>query len=163
MGGSFSATNLSGNHYHQIIPNLYIGDKYSIYEPFFVDKKLLVVNATNDVNFNKKLKSVNVRIPVDDDLSSYSNRVLFKNLHKITEIIHKYLNNNFIVLVHCVAGRQRSCATVAAYLMKYGISPEIRNMGMDSAIKHVKKKRPYAFFLNVNFKHSLKKFSDTLY
>ena len=156
MGNSFSATNLSGNHYHQIIPNLYIGDRYSIYEPFFANKKLLVINATNDVGFNKKLKSVNKRIAVDDDLSSYSNQILYNHLHNITDTIKKYLDGNFIVLVHCVAGRQRSCSIVAGYLMKY------HKMSMAKSIELIKHKRPYAFFLNINFKKSLVKFNKTL-
>lgn len=158
MGAKFSVTNLNGNHFHQIIPNLYIGDKYSIYEKFFsTQKKILVINATNDVTFNRKLKSINVRVPVDDDLTKFSNNILSNNLEKVTQIIKTHLDNGFVVLVHCVAGRQRSCAIVAAYLMKY------QNLSITEAVEFIKRKRPYAFFLNVNFKYSLRKFSLLLH
>lgn len=160
MGSTFSATNLNGNHFHQIIPNLYIGDKYSIYEKFFANKKILVINATNDLTFNRQLNSINVRVPVNDDLSQFSNNVLAKNLPKVIEIIKTHLDDEFTVLVHCVAGRQRSCAIVAAYLMKYG--NKNKRTSIKEAIEFIKRRRPYAFFLNVNFEKSLKIFNNTL-
>lgn len=156
MGNLFT-TKLSENHFHEITPNLFIGDRYSIYDKFFVDKKkLIIVNATNDILFNKKINSVNIRLSVNDDLSLFSNQTMYDNLHKLTDIIHKYLNNDFIVLVHCVAGRQRSCAIVAAYLMKHN------KIQRKQAIEFIKTKRPYAFFMGVNFSWALKKFSQTL-
>ena len=158
MGSSFSATNLYGNHYHSIHPKLYIGDKYSIYEKFFSSQqKLLVINATNYVKFNNKLHSINIRVPVDDDLSDNAINIMFDNLDKITDIIDKHLKNGYVVLVHCVAGRQRSCAIVAGYLMKY------HKLQQKEAIGFIKKKRPFAFFMNVNFKRSLIKFARILH
>ena len=55
-----------------------------------------------------------------------------------------------------MAGRQRSCAIVAAYLMRY------HNYHIDDAIHYIKTKRPYAFFISVNFKHALLSFKQTL-
>ena len=159
MGGSLSFlnSNPSTSHYDKIIPNLYIGDKYSIYEPFFSHQpKLLIINATKNVLYNKKLNADTIRIPVDDDLSEFSNIILRNNLNKITGIIDTYLKNEYIILVHCVAGRQRSCSIVAGYLMKF------KNYHMKHAIEFIQSKRPYAFFINVNFERSLKKFSQTL-
>lgn len=160
MGASFSLSRNhfhKGNHFHKIINNLYIGDMYSIHDKFFYNKKkLLVINATTVVKFNKLLKSTNIRIPVNDDLTKYSNTVLFNNMDHLTDIIHKYLKNDYIVLVHCVAGRQRSCAIVAGYLMKY------HKMSKNNAIELIKSMRPYAFWLNINFNNCLQKYQQTL-
>lgn len=157
MGNSFSIFNLSGNHYHEIIHNLYIGDSDSIYQKFFVkQKKIIVINATPSIKFNKKIKStLNYRIPILDDLTEKSNLYLFFELPNIVKIINHYLNLNYIVLIHCRAGRQRSCAIVAAYLMKY------KNLSIDESIYKIKKKRPFAFFGNVNFKLALNNYALT--
>ena len=154
MGTGFSLTNLHGNHYHEIIHNLYIGDYQSINQKFFEkQKKIIVINATPNVKFNRNIKSINYRIPIEDDLTYKSNLELFFSLSSLTDTINTYLKKKYIVLVHCVAGRQRSCAIVAAYLMKY------HNMSLNNAIYTIKKNRPNAFFGNINFKLALKKFS----
>lgn len=150
---TFSYTNLSGNHFHEIIPNLYIGDMYSIREPFFQKQtKLVVINITSHIKFNEKLSSINYRISVEDDLTQHSNLILYSHMNKMTLLIDEYLKNNYIVLVHCVAGKQRSCAMVSAYLMKY------KNMSLTNSINYIKTKRPYAFLFNVNFKKALQYF-----
>lgn len=158
MGSIFSrfSDNSNNNHFHQIIDNLYIGDMYSIQDKFFYNKKLLVVNATPDVKFNRKLQSINVRLSLRDDLTKYSDNILFQNLDKMTDIIHTYLNKDYLVLVHCVAGRQRSCAIVAGYLMKY------KKMSMIDSIDFIQHKRPFAFYFNINFIDCLKKYQQTL-
>ena len=158
MGSGFSITNLNGNHYHEIIPNLYVGDQFSIYEKFFEQqRKIVIINATPNVKFNRKIKSVNYRIPVEDDLRHKSNMELYFVLSELVGTINRYLDKNYVILVHCVAGRQRSCAIIAAYLMKY------KNMTLDKAIYEIKRKRPHAFFGGVNFKTALIKFNKNLY
>lgn len=153
MGSSFSLTNLSNNHYHHIIDNIYIGDCYSIYEKFFTKKtKIVVINATRDVPFNKNLKAINHRIPVEDNLQYNEINNMYKMLPNVVKIIKKYKDKNYTILVHCVAGKQRSCAIVAAYLMKYN------NLSYKESINFIKNKRPFAFFGNVNFKLALKTF-----
>ena len=156
MGTTFSLTNTKGNHYHKIINNLYIGDCNSIYEPFFSNRNnLVVVNATRSIPFNKKLHTIaNIRIPVEDDMKRYSNKLLYHHFNQVTNKINYYLKNDYTVLVHCVAGRQRSCSIVAAYLMRY------KNCNYHEAIEYIKKRRPFAFFLNVNFKYALHKWNS---
>jgi protein-tyrosine phosphatase len=151
MGSSFSLFNLYGNHFHEIIPNLYIGDGKSMYQKFFLTKKkIIVINATKHIKFNKKIKSsLNYRLSINDDLTRNSNQLLYNELDNVTKLINDFLNKNYTVLVHCAAGRQRSCSIVAAYLMKY------KNFSLNDAIYFIKTKRPFAFFANVNFKWAL--------
>ena len=151
MGQNFSLFNTQGNHFHQIIPNLYIGDCDSIYQTFFTQQsKIIVINATPNIKFNKKIKStMNYRVNVEDDLKIESNTILYDEINHVGKIINHYLNQNYTVLVHCIAGRQRSCALVTGYLMKY------KNYELNNAIYFIKRRRPFAFFGNVNFKTAL--------
>lgn len=157
MGNSFSITNLSNNTYHEIIPNLYIGDKDSIKQTFFANKrKMVIINATKDVPISKIMPFTvqNYRIPVNDDLKRSSIIQMATYLPNTASIIDRHLKNGYTVLVHCYAGRQRSCAIVAAYLMKY------KHYRLKEAINYIKKKRPYSFFPYVNFYYSLRLFQQ---
>lgn len=157
MGNSFSITNLSNNTYHEIIPNLYIGDKDSIKQKYFANKpKMVIINATKDVPINKNITHnvQNYRVPVHDDLKRSSIIQMATYLPNIAAIINRHLKNGHTVLVHCYAGRQRSCAIVAAYLMKY------KHYRLKQAINYIKRKRPYAFFPSVNFYYSLRLFNQ---
>lgn len=157
MGSTFSITNLNGNHFHHILDNIYIGDCYSIQDNFFINqKKVLVINATKEVPFNRNLKSVNFRIPINDDLRTKSINMLYQVLDMFADIIKKYKDEGYVILVHCMAGRQRSCSIVAAYLMKY------YNKDLDTTIKIIKKRRAFAFFGNVNFFPALYKYERDL-
>ena len=158
MGNSFSFTNLKGNHYHKIIDNLYIGDGKSMFQPFFEEQdKVIVINATTSIPFNKKVNSTkNYRVPIEDDLTTYSDKKMFNVLPSLTKIIQYYLKKDYVVLVHCVAGRQRSCAIVAAYLMQY------KNMTFKKAVYLIKSQRPFAFFGNINFRRPLIAYENLL-
>lgn len=157
MGSAFSITNLNGNHYHHIRDKIYIGDCYSMYDEYFIkQKKIVVINATKEVKFNRDIKSINFRIPVYDDLKKNSIDELYQVLDKFANIIHKYNQKKYVILVHCVAGRQRSCSIVAGYLMKY------HNMDLEQAIKYIKTKRAFAFLGNVNFYKSLYNYQKDL-
>ena len=157
MGSGFSITG-DGGHYHEVVTNLFIGDCYSIYQnKFYKLKKLLIINITNDVEMNKNLPNAKkIRLKIDDDLKASSSMKMYVNLPQITDIIDQHLKSGYVVLVHCVAGRQRSCAAVAAYLMKY------RKLSMNTAIELVKRKRPNAFLFGANFKDALIKFQQDL-
>jgi hypothetical protein len=52
-------------------------------------------------------------------------------------------------------GRQRSAATVAAFLMTSG-------MRKNEAIEYIKSKKPDAFFPEVNFDNALSRFGKSL-
>ena len=157
MGSSFSLTNLNGNHFHHICNKIYIGDYYSTYDNFFIkQKKLVVINATKDVKFNRNLKSINYRLPVHDDLRNNSIKFLYMVLDNFVDVIDKHIKEGYTILVHCMAGRQRSCSIVAGYLMKY------KNMDLDTAIEFIKTKRAFAFLGNINFYKALYNYEKDL-
>ena len=55
MGSSFSLTNLKGNHYHEIIKNLYIGDNKKLSEYYSNDLEVTIVTKHNGVEAVKEL------------------------------------------------------------------------------------------------------------
>lgn len=153
MGNVISFIFCDGRHFHKIIHNLFIGDKYSIYDPFFKkQKKILVINATKNIEFNLKLSSINIRVPVDDDRTVSSNEIMLNMMENITFIMQHYLEKDYIILVHCVAGIQRSCSLVSAYLMRY------KNISMKKSMYIIQKMRPQAFITGVNFEYALVRF-----
>jgi len=73
----------------------------------------------------------------------------------IVEFIHKHVAlQKHNILVHCVAGKQRSAISVAAYLVaKHGMTPH-------EACKRVMSKRNEAFWFghSLNFDESLDRY-----
>ena len=145
----------------EIIPGLFIGNrKASMNNRFFKQNNItVVINCTKDQEFlraDDNIKRSQIRLSVNDDLSSEEIHKLYKYLMSITEIIYKNLMNFKGVLVHCYAGIQRSATVVAAYLMRYG------NMDQKKAINLIKSKRPICFTPFVNFTKSLELFQEKL-
>lgn len=80
---------------------------------------------------------------------------------KVVPIIHKYIQEGHNVLVHCVAGVQRSASIVAMYLMKY------YGFNLEDSVKFIRSRRPVSFYgylnpsgkININFYQALLIFS----
>ena len=145
----------------EIIPGLFIGNrKAAMNNRFFKQNNItVVINCTKDQSFlraDDNIKRTQIRLSVNDDLSSEEIHKLYKYLMSTTELIYKNLMNFKGVLVHCYAGIQRSAAVVAAYLMRYG------NMEQKKAIELIKSKRPICFTPFVNFTKALNLFQEKL-
>ena len=113
----------------------------------------LVVNCTKNLppplrkNEDKETKFI--RLPVDDDPRDAT--VLYDILNA-TDALHSIdsaLSSGKRVLIHCLAGSQRSAAVAACYLVKH------RSNDVDTAIERVKSRRPIAFFGHVNFRETI--------
>ena len=65
-------------------------------------------------------------------------------------MIHVNLMEKTPVVVHCQAGRQRSAAVIAGYLMKY------HGYSLENVIEFIRSKKREAFFPEVNFLDTLK-------
>ena len=145
----------------EIIPGLFIGNrKAAMNNRFFKQNNItVVINCTKDQSFlraNDNIKRSQIRLAVDDDLSTVEIHKLYKYLMNITELIHKHMMNFKGVLVHCYAGIQRSATVVAAYLMRYG------NIDQKKAIELIKSKRTICFTPFVNFTKALELFEIKL-
>jgi len=127
------------SHNH-IINNVYIGNRNSIEDHANFS---LIINCTKtDVAFPKDCSAVCIRLPIED-IPDEAERLYYLIHHN--NILEKIYTNVGNVLVHCNAGRQRSCAVVACYLIKY------HNMKPDDAISFIKSRRREAFFGSINF------------
>jgi protein-tyrosine phosphatase len=130
----------------EIIPRLFLGNvKASMNENFIRNKNIQVVfNCTKNLEFSPNI-AIKYRIPVDDDLTEdeirnmelWSNEIAFK-------IMSEYIDGKTI-LVHCMAGMQRSACAVAFFLIAF-----MRLRALD-AMKMIKEKRPIAFHPRANF------------
>jgi len=75
-----------------------------------------------------------------------------KDLDLAADFIHKNVQENKKIYVHCTAGRSRSAMTIICYLMKY------KNMSYEDAFKYVKSKRDLVL-VNRLQREQLKKYS----
>lgn len=142
---------LQVSNYNEVVPYLYIGNKYAIADVYLFD---LIINCTPDLPFpseaiQKIYKQEYIRIPIKDD--SFEAERLYNILEEqnILDTIKKYISQNKNVLIHCNMGQQRSCAVCACYLLKYN-DLKYSEIGLD-VIENIKKKRPMAFFGGINF------------
>lgn len=141
----------------EIIPNLWLGSLKDAQDLNFLKTANIqtVVNCTKDIDFyNPKLN--NIRIPVDDNLEYDQITLLYTYLNKIADVIHSSLRKHEPVLVHCFAGKQRSCSVIAAFLMKH------LRLSFSEAAMLMKTKREICFEPTVNFRKALEEFEMKL-
>ena len=123
----------------QVSQGLFIGDAADSMAPEVHDYDL-VVNVTREVPFSKCLRPGQqvARFDVLDEPGS-DQRVMTSVCRAAGELIRGAVLDGKKVLCHCLEGKQRSAAVVAAYL--------ITNEAMhpEQAIQHVRACRPVAW------------------
>ena len=129
----------------EIIPSLWLGSVNSL-DFGFISKQGIntVINMTPDL---ANIIPNTHRYPLKDTYSE--NPKMVKYIPKATRKIHTELLKGNTVLVHCLAGAQRSATIVVAYLVRY------HNMTVNNAIKYVREKRAIALFPHMTFKPAL--------
>ena len=137
----------------EIVPHLWLGN-YKDAEHVSLNTKL-VINCTRNIPFFS-YDATNIRIPIDD-ISDDGD--LLYNVWTTTDLFETITNHilqSHDVLVHCQMGRQRSAATVAAFLMK------TQKLSKQEAIELIKSKRKEAFFPQITFDDTLTKLSKSI-
>lgn len=130
---------------YEILPNLYLSSYHSVK----VTPDTFIVNCTKDLPM---LHNNNARIAVDDDMSHEALHGMLRALPNIVDEIERQLQKQNRVVVHCLAGQQRSPTVIAAYLVaKCGYT-------LEDAIRYVRSKKNDAFFWSINFRDSLIQF-----
>jgi len=123
-----------------IIPRLWLGNaRASMDEDFIRHNNIVVVfNCTKNLPFSPMIP-IKYRIPVDDNLEEDEIRNMELWSAEIAyKIITEYIEGKTI-LIHCMAGMQRSAASVAFFLIAYS------KMRALDAMKFIKEKRMVAF------------------
>jgi hypothetical protein len=137
---------MSAEDANEIIPRLWLGNaRASMDEDFIMKKNITVVfNCTKNLPFSPMIP-IKYRIPVDDNLEESEIRNMELWSGEISyKIMTEYIEGKTI-LVHCMAGMQRSAASVAFMLIALY---KIRAL---DAMKRIKEKRMIAFHPRANF------------
>lgn len=131
----------------QIVDRLYLSNFNDIKR---VPDDWYVVNCTKDFPMLRK----GMRVAVDDDGNEID--VMYQALPAAVAYIHERVTSGDNVVVHCLAGQQRSPTVVCAYLMAY------HKVSMQDAISHIRHKKPDAFLWDVNFRIALEQYAQRL-
>ena len=133
----------------EIIPHLFLGNANDAIHAS-IDVKL-VVNCTKELPFYSP-DTQHIRIAVDDN----GNETAEIGKHWTPELFYTISNHimqGHDVLIHCHMGRQRSAATVAAFMM-YSLG-----WPLEKTISFIRDRKRDAFFPGVNFIEALNKLS----
>jgi protein tyrosine phosphatase len=140
----------SQDNANEIIPRLWLGNaKASMDEDFIRRNNIVVVfNCTKNLPFSPIIP-IKFRVPVDDNLEEeeirnmelWSGEIALKMMREYTE--------GKTILVHCMAGMQRSAASVAFFLISYS------KMRALDAMRFIKERRMVAFYPRANFGRSI--------
>ena len=146
-----------------LLPNIWVGDGRAAQSAHFFKKANIsaVLNMTPSVPnvFCADERIEYLRIPVFDSYEKRDPSLLYSYLPVITEFIYKIaVIEKKNIFIGCHLGRQRSCAAVAAYLMRfYKMTPY-------EAMEFVTKKKSDAFHFgaSVNFARALNRWHHKL-
>lgn len=138
----------------QILPLLWIGDEYAASAPE-VHAFGHVLNITIEVDKCSALEDdvVFQRFAIFDYGGDKQQQTMFGFFSDACSLIERGMASGRQVLVHCVEGKQRSCAVVAAYLIS------ATGLTLAQAKDHILQKRPEAFDsgTRVNFAPALER------
>lgn len=169
--------------YNEIIPNLYLGSiEASQDNDFIFDNNIsVIVNCTKDIKDTYSLNLLKpiedapkevqnwlydnsyyikyYRIPVDDNGKESEINNFYKYTVEILNSICDEYKKGKKILVHCLAGNQRSAAFICAFLMMYN------NINLDKSILYLLGKKANVFFFGktINFKNALEKIEKDLF
>lgn len=137
---------MNSDNANLILPRLWLGNvKASMDEDFIRQNNITVVfNCTKNLPFSPIIP-IKYRIPVDDSLQEEEIRNMELWSGEIAlKMMTEYIDGKTI-LVHCMAGMQRSAASVAFMLIAF-----LKMRALD-AMKMIKEKRMIAFYPRANF------------
>ena len=168
--------------YNEIIPNLFLGSIESSQNFDFIKNNNIsvIVNCSKDIedsfslNLLKPIEDAPIdvqnwlyensyyikyyRIPVDDNGKDKEIENFYEYTVKLLNIIKNEYDKTKKILVHCLAGNQRSASFICAFIMLY------KNLSLNESIKLLLDKKPNVFFFGskINFIKALKKIEENL-
>ena len=145
---------MATNPYDQLAEFLFLGNRHAWAS---ANNFSLIVNCSREKDVAFPPNHMNcIRLSVEDSSDEAAKLLSLILETKVLENIHNNIIRKQPVLVHCSAGMQRSCATVACYLIKY------HSMDPTTAVEYIRGKRPIAFFWTVNFAKTINDFYTRL-
>jgi dual specificity MAP kinase phosphatase len=163
--------------YNEILPGLFISSIEGSQDFTFIKEKEIsvIVNCSKDIkdsfslNLLKPIEEAPLevqkylyensfyikyyRIPIDDNGNQKEIDNFYKYTIELLDVIVNEYKKGKKILIHCLAGNQRSASFACAFLMYY------KNIGLDNSIQFLLQKKPNVFFFGsrINFIDSLKK------
>ena len=140
---------------NEIIPRLWLGNfNASKDKSFFQANRINVVfNCTKDLPFSGYAET-QYRVPIDDNLEEAEIRNLALWSAEVAYKIANHYANGDRILVHCMAGMQRSAACIAIFLIM------TNKWHTTDAIQFIRVKRTIAFYPKANFMKSIQHFDE---
>jgi protein-tyrosine phosphatase len=135
----------------EMLPGLYIGGWPAAVQACRVKLLGSRVYVVNLANGKPMVSRRGVMVKVNDDMKPNSIQILDKCIDQVVAAIRVEMEKGTPVIVHCHAGRQRSAAVIAAYIMTY------EGLALDATIAYMKARKPDVFVPNVNFLVVLKR------
>ena len=138
---------------HEIIPGLWLGNaRASMDEAFLKAKQIHVVfNCTKNLPFCPVVP-IQYRVPVDDNLEEQEIRNMELWSSEIAFKMMGHYRANHTILVHCMAGMQRSAAAMAIMMIAHF------RIHAAEAMARIKGIRSIAFHPRANFGRSIESF-----
>jgi hypothetical protein len=140
-----------------IIPRLWLGDINAAQDQIFIRNNNIktVFNCTKGAPFLMEIQN-KYRVPVDDNLQEDEIRNMARWSSEIVYTVLKHYSAGDTILIHCMAGRQRSAAVMAMALIA------LENIHTNEAMSRIRSQRVVAFSPQANFAKSIQYF-DNLY
>jgi protein tyrosine phosphatase len=138
---------------NEILPGLWLGNVNASKDDAFIRTNNInvIFNCTKTLPFNVNVEH-KYRVPIDDNLEKEEIRNLALWAPEVAFKLFRHVRNGDRILVHCMAGMQRSAACIAIYLIF------AKQCTPSEAISFIKSKRPIAFHTQANFKESIESF-----
>jgi hypothetical protein len=148
----------SSNNADEILPGLWLGNaKASQDENFIRQNNIQVVfNCTKNLSFSPIIP-IKYRIPLDDNLEEEEIRNMELWSAEVCFKILKEYSEGKRILVHCMAGMQRSAASVAFVIIV------TKKLHAIEAMNFIRSRRKIAFFPSANFGRAIHYFDNKYY
>ena len=168
--------------YNEIIPNLFLGSIEASQNFDFIKNNNIsvIVNCSKDIIDSYSLNLLNpienapidvqnwlyensyyikyYRIPVDDNGKEHEIENFYEYTIKLLNVIINEYKKGKKILVHCLAGNQRSASFICAFIILY------KNISLNDSIKILLDKKPNVFFFGskINFIRALEKIEHNI-
>ena len=142
----------------EIIPNLWVGDiRSSIDTSFLLRNKInVIINCTYKYNFVPGFNGEKIKIPIKDRGINEDIDHMYDYLIEFVPKIYDMIKNGKRILIHCYAGKHRSIALVAAFIVKY------TDLNVDTTLNLLQSKWKRIDIYNFNFIESLYRYYSYL-
>lgn len=136
----------------EIIDRLWIGSKGDALSKSFFDVHNIryVVNCSTTIPFNPQFPDIEgLRVPVEDRVDN--NVLMLQHIPFAVDAIMSAMKTDkkHAVLIHCLAGQQRSATIAACVLMKQ------TKMNVQQAIDYIRRIKPECFIPYATFQQAL--------